>query len=123
MTPDPNRAALSDKIERLRANHFAGMETMRDFALSIIDDLIADPDPDIEAAIRADERERYATVVSGVDCALKCLGEIAASHIPDCPAAYAYDELAWAQRHVAHLRRKAEICRDGIAAAIRAGGE
>lgn len=51
--------------------------------------------------------------------ALDCLSEIAAAHIPDCPAHYAGDELSWAQRHVGSLRHKAEIARDGIAAAIR----
>lgn len=51
--------------------------------------------------------------------ALNSLAEIASSHIPDCPAHYAGEELAWAQRHVGCLRQKAEIARDGIAAAIR----
>jgi len=51
--------------------------------------------------------------------ALDCLSEIAAAHIPDCPAHYAGDELSWVQRHVGSLRLKAEIARDGIAAAIR----
>ena len=51
--------------------------------------------------------------------ALDCLSEIAGAHIPDCPAHYAGEELAWAQRHVGSLRLKAEIARDGIAAAIR----
>ena len=51
--------------------------------------------------------------------ALNSLAEIAAAHIPDCPAHYAGDELSWAQRHVGCLRQKAEIARDGIAAAIR----
>lgn len=51
--------------------------------------------------------------------ALDCLSEIAGAHIPDCPAHYAGEELAWAQRHVGCLRQKAEIARDGIAAAIR----
>lgn len=68
-----------------------------------------------EAAIRA---------VKGraLDLALASLAEIASSYIPDCPAHYAGDELAWAQRHVGNLRRKAEIAHDGIAAAIRSGG-
>lgn len=51
--------------------------------------------------------------------ALNSLAEIASSHIPDCPAHYAGEELAWAQRHVGSLRHKAEIARNGIAAAIR----
>lgn len=50
--------------------------------------------------------------------ALNSLAEIAAAHIPDCPAHYAGDELSWAQRHIGSLRHKAEIARDGIAAAI-----
>lgn len=55
--------------------------------------------------------------------ALNSLAEIAAAHIPDCPAHYAGDELSWAQRHIGSLRHKAEIARDGIAAAIRTGTE
>lgn len=51
--------------------------------------------------------------------ALDTLAEIAAAHIPDCPAHYAGEELAWAQRHVGSLRHKAEIARNGIADAIR----
>lgn len=51
--------------------------------------------------------------------ALNSLAEIASSSIPDCPSYYSGDELAWAQRHVSALRHKAEIARDGIAAAIR----
>lgn len=55
---------------------------------------------------------------AALDQAIASLDEIAESHIPDCPSHYGGNELAWAQRHVAHLRRKAEIVRDGIKATL-----
>ena len=40
-----------------------------------------------------------------IDTMLAALNEIAASGIPDQPASAAGDDLAWAQQHVARLRR------------------
>lgn len=53
--------------------------------------------------------------------ALTELDKIAGASIPDCPPHYAGDELAWAQRHVANLRQRAEVARDGIRAALNGG--
>lgn len=53
-----------------------------------------------------------------LDRALQALDEISNSHIPDCPAHYAGDELSWAQRHVATLRRMASAASGGIEAAL-----
>lgn len=55
---------------------------------------------------------------AGLDKALEALDAISANHIPDCPPHYTGDELAWAQRYVADLRRKAELMANGIRAAL-----
>lgn len=59
--------------------------------------VLADTCNALRACLREAERQR--------DEARAALETISESHIPSMPMTAADDELVWAQRHVAHLRR------------------
>lgn len=102
-----NRAMAAHASDDSELDVLIDIET---FARQALKDTHPPKSPDISAAVLQSHALKQA---------LDCLSEIAAAHIPDCPAHYAGDELSWVQRHVGSLRLKAEIARDGIAAAIR----